>query len=102
RGKAWRRAVICACCLFLAAALHRAKRLRSEHPCLVLRDQNALAHAVATCCATRTGTVKQNVEPWPTFDSTQILPPCIPMMRLDIASPRPVPPFLRVIALSAC
>ena len=35
-------------------------------------------------------------------DSTQILPPCISMMRFDMASPKPVPPFLRVMALSAC
>jgi chromosome segregation protein len=69
---------------------------------LVLHYQNAFTHAVTTCCATRTGTVKANIEPWPTCDSTQILPPCISTMRLEIASPSPVPPFLRVIALSAC
>jgi hypothetical protein len=45
---------------------------------------------------------KSNVEPWPGCDSTQIRPPCISMMRLDMASPKPVPPFLRVMALSAC
>ena len=55
-----------------------------------------------TCCSTTTGSVKANVEPWPGCDSTQILPPCISMMRFDMASPKPVPPFLRVIALSAC
>jgi hypothetical protein len=55
-----------------------------------------------TCCSTTTGSVKENVEPWPTCDSTQILPPCISMMRLDIASPNPVPPFFLVMALSAC
>ena len=64
--------------------------------------QNALAHAGSTCCSTMTGSVKVNVEPWPGCDSTQILPPCISMMRLDMASPKPVPPFLRVMALSAC
>src|SRR5438309_1840952 len=42
------------------------------------------------------------VEPWPAVDSTQIFPPCISMIRFEIASPRPVPPFLRVIELSAC
>jgi len=31
------------------------------------------------------------VEPWPDCDSTQIFPPCISMMRLDIASPNPAP-----------
>src|SRR5271166_4783434 len=69
---------------------------------LVLDHQNALAHVGSTCRSTTTGSVKANVEPWPTCDSTQILPPCISMMRFDMASPKPVPPFLRVMALSAC
>src|SRR5262249_7480931 len=55
-----------------------------------------------TCCSTTTGRVNAKVEPWPGCDSTQIRPPCISIMRFDIARPRPVPPFLRVIALSAC
>jgi len=54
------------------------------------------------CCPTTTGSVKANVEPCPGCDSTQILPPCISMIRLEMASPKPVPPFLRVMALSAC
>src|SRR6516164_6161717 len=69
---------------------------------LVLDHQNALAHAASTCRSTTTGSVKVKVEPCPGWDSTQILPPCISMMRLDMASPNPVPPFLRVMALSAC
>src|SRR5215472_10757111 len=70
---------------------------------LVLHYQNALAHAAgSTCRSTMTGSVNVNVEPWPGCDSTQILPPCSSMMRFDIASPRPVPPFFLVIALSAC
>src|SRR5262249_51453859 len=40
-----------------------------------------------TCCSTTTGRVNANVEPWPGCDSTQILPPCISMMRFDMASP---------------
>src|SRR6516165_1879357 len=36
------------------------------------------------CCSTTTGSVNVNVEPWPGCDSTQILPPCISMMRLDM------------------
>jgi len=67
---------------------------------LVLDDQNAFAHVGSTCRSTIIGSVKANVEPWPSCDSTQILPPCISMMRLDIASPKPVPPFLHVMALS--
>src|SRR5262249_54837634 len=69
---------------------------------LVLDHQNALAHAASTCRSTITGSVNANVAPSPTCDSTQILPPCISMMRFDMASPKPVPPFLRVMALSAC
>src|SRR6516165_33673 len=63
---------------------------------LILDRQNPLAHAGSTCRSTMTGSVKVNVEPWPGCDSTQILPPCISMMRFDMAS-RPVPPFLRVM-----
>src|SRR6516165_1577818 len=69
---------------------------------LVLDYQNALAHAASTCRSTITGSVNTNVEPFPSCDSTQIRPPCISTMRFDMASPRPVPPFLRVMALSAC
>src|SRR5271166_193159 len=69
---------------------------------LVLDHQNALAHAASTCRSTITGRLNANVEPWPGCNSTQILPPCISTMRLDIASPKPVPPFFLVMALSAC
>src|SRR5262249_13175765 len=69
---------------------------------LVFDHQNALAHVGSTCRSTMTGSVKANVEPWPVCDSTQILPPCISMMRFDMTSPKPVPPFFLVMALSAC
>src|SRR6516164_4208702 len=69
---------------------------------LALNHQDALAHAASTCRSTMTGSVKANVEPWPTCDSTQIRPPCISMIRLEMASPKPVPPFFLVMALSAC
>src|SRR5215469_2785545 len=39
---------------------------------LVLDHQNALAHAVTTCCPTFIGSVKVNVDPWPTIESTQM------------------------------
>jgi hypothetical protein len=55
---------------------------------LVLDHQNALAHAASTWRSTTTGSVKANVEPFPGWDSTQILPPCISMMRLEMASRR--------------
>src|SRR5262249_28837185 len=82
----------------------RSKHVADDLPIirLVLHHQNALAHADSTCRSTLTGSVKVKVEPWPGCDSTQILPPCISMMRFDMASPKPVPPFLRVMALSAC
>src|SRR5262249_24428739 len=69
---------------------------------LVLDHQNALAHAGSVCRSTTTGRLNANVEPCPGCDSIQILPPCISIMRLDMARPNPVPPFLRVIVLSAC
>ena len=54
------------------------------------------------CLLDRDREVNENVEPLPTCDSTQILPPCISMIRLEIAAPSPVPPFFLVIELSAC
>ena len=54
------------------------------------------------CCFAETGSVKQNVEPFPTTDSTQIVPPCISIIRFEMASPRPVPPLLardRIVGL---
>src|SRR5215469_18737461 len=70
---------------------------------LVLHHQNAFGHAAgSTCRSTATGSLNAKVEPFPICDSTQILPPCISMMRFDMARPKPVPPFLRVMALSAC
>src|SRR6266487_5441347 len=69
---------------------------------LILDHQDALGHNCPAWGSTRTGSVKQNVDPLPGSDSTQIRPPCISMIRLAIDRPRPVPPFLRVIELSAC
>jgi hypothetical protein len=54
------------------------------------------------CSCTRTGSVTKKVDPCPTCDSIRIRPPCISMMRFDMASPSPVPSFLRVFGLSAC
>ena len=56
----------------------------------------------ATCRSTRTGSVNRKVEPRPRVDSTQIRPPWSSTIRLAIARPRPVPPFFRVLELSAC
>jgi hypothetical protein len=60
------------------------------------------SHCYVACCSTLIGSVKEKVEPCPSADSTQIFPPCSSIIRFDMASPSPVPPFLRVIELSAC
>ena len=44
------------------------------------------------CSPTRRGTLKKNVDPWPTWLSTQMRPPCISMNFLLMLRPRPVPP----------
>ena len=41
---------------------------------LVLDHQNAFGHGCLACCSALTGSVNEKVEPWPTLDSTQILP----------------------------
>src|SRR5262249_20612348 len=69
---------------------------------LIFNYQDALAHGSLACRSTFTGIVNANVEPLPTLDSTQMRPPCIPMMRLALDRPRPVPPFRLVAVLSAC
>src|SRR5205085_12063565 len=48
------------------------------------------------------GTLKWNVLPWPGTLSTQMRPPCCSTMPLQITSPRPVPPALRVADESIC
>jgi hypothetical protein len=42
-------------------------------------------------CEPDTGSVNENVLPQPSFDSTQIFPPCNSTSALEIARPRPVP-----------
>jgi hypothetical protein len=44
----------------------------------------------------------KNVEPLPGSDDTQMRPPCMLTMRLAIARPSPVPPFVFVEEPSAC
>src|SRR5262249_47870667 len=80
----------------------------------VFDDENAFCHAVpiispasspsssSAACSTRIGSVTRKVAPCPSCDSTSIEPPCISTMRFEIASPRPVPPFFRVLELSTC
>ena len=82
---------------------------------VVVDDQHALAGerraARRRCSCERAGgtsatgasIVKQNVEPRP---APSLSPTCVPPIssasRLLIASPRPVPPYLRVVDASAC
>ena len=39
---------------------------------LVFDHQNTLGHAASTCRSTFIGSVKVNVDPWPTIESTQM------------------------------
>ena len=43
----------------------------------------------------------EKVDPFPTRTQSDC-PPCISTMRFDMASPSPVPSFLRIFGLSAC
>jgi hypothetical protein len=52
--------------------------------------------------STASGRVNQNFEPSPTRLSTPIWPPINSTSRLQIASPRPVPPKRLVVEASAC
>src|SRR6185369_859109 len=76
--------------------------LDDEHP----RHQRAapvcVSRAVSPPARTRIGRVKWNVLPRPTSLSTQMRPPCKVTSRFEIARPRPVPPYRRVVELSAC
>src|SRR5262249_1502633 len=72
----------------------------------VFDDKDALRHAApinsSGASSTRTGSVTRKVAPRPSSEATEIVPPCISTMRLEIAKPKPVPPFLRVFELSTC
>src|SRR5437016_14631285 len=58
---------------------HRSTRCANRrHP-----DLRSTCHDGLAGCSTMTGSVKENVEPCPTCDSTQIFPPCIATMRLE-------------------
>ncbi|MNV54969.1 hypothetical protein D3C71_1471850 [compost metagenome] len=46
--------------------------------------------------------VNQKVLPWPGVLSTPTSPPISPASFLEMASPSPVPPYLRVVEVSAC
>ena len=72
-----------------------------------LSTSAALARPRAPCQRVRpvglaSGTVNQNVLPSPGLLSTPISPPISSTSRCEIASPRPVPPYRRVVEPSAC
>src|SRR5712691_10602378 len=69
---------------------------------VVLDQQDAPAHVISTMRSTRTGRVKEKVEPFPSADSTQMRPPWSARMRFAMARPSPVPPFFRVLDVSTC
>ena len=60
----------------------------------------SLAVAAGARCFSKSA-VNQKVEPWPGVLSTPIWPPISSTSCLEIASPNPVPPYLRVVEPSA-
>ena len=68
-------------------------------PAEVRRDEGRLARS--TRWPRRSTIVKWNVLPLPTSLSTQIRPPISSTSRVEMASPRPVPPYRRVVEPSA-
>jgi hypothetical protein len=86
----------------LSSAEQHAKRLvelassRRNRPCRARSPAAQLGFA-----RDRQRQVKRKVVPLPIVDSTPISPPIWSMMRLQIASPRPVPPKRRLIEESA-
>jgi CheY-like chemotaxis protein len=55
-----------------------------------------------SCGASRHGTAHRNELPRPGVLSTPIVPPINAANRAEIVNPRPVPPYWRVVELSAC
>src|SRR6476620_3390860 len=68
----------------------------------IFDHENAFAHAAAIPSLILIGIVTLKVDPDPGTDTMPIVPPCISTIRLEIARPRPVPPFLRVLLSSTC
>ena len=48
------------------------------------------------------GSENQNDDPWPSTLVTPIVPPISSMRLFEIARPSPVPPYSRVVDVSAC
>jgi hypothetical protein len=60
-------------------------------PAIAAAETALLNHGLSSGAASAGGIVKQNVEPAPCLDSTQILPPYLSTILWQIASPIPVP-----------
>ena len=83
-----------ACCI----RWRRAGSLLSRSTRLPLRSARCPCMSPA---ALSSGTSNQKVAPRPGSDSTPMVPPIKSMIRLQITSPRPVPPYSRVVDASA-
>src|SRR5262249_25909420 len=69
----------------------------------VFDHQYLLAHCAASLTGwALTGMEMVKVEPVPSSDLTVMRPPCSSTIFFEMESPRPVPPFLRVLVLSTC
>ena len=66
------------------------------------RSARTTARAAAPSGRFASRAVNQNVLPRPSSLSTPMAPPIISASCLEIASPSPVPPYFRVVELSAC
>src|SRR5439155_24024387 len=73
-------------------------RARPDHPRL-MQTERVVKNSLRLCTGPPgsahsshfSGSVKVNVEPWPTWLLTQILPPCSSTNFRESVSPRPVP-----------
>ena len=72
---------------------------RARLPCRSVRSTRVGAAAFVLLTSR---TVNQKVLPWPRVLSTPTVPPIRLASCLVMAKPRPVPPYWRVVVLSAC
>src|SRR6202048_1391727 len=80
--------------------LHCSDSTKSAKSGFLRRSKHRL-YSVALEASTILGRRIVKVEPLPGLLSTAMVPPIIWQKRLLIASPRPVPPYLRVVDASA-
>ncbi|MBV6475800.1 MAG: hypothetical protein MOGDAGHF_01366 [Rhodocyclaceae bacterium] len=84
----------------MAAVISRADSLSSTTSTRAAAGTPEVAPAAASGCTPKRA-VKWNTDPRPGSLSTQMRPPISSTSALEIARPRPVPPYLRVVELSA-